>query len=261
MENGENLDWKRIGKALFQEARRIGKEKQAEELLESLQKLVLFSGQATRSRKVLFQIGRALLKDDPVLLVPICQDYRFGSGLLGSEVPALAQLHAQFLEKVTELFPCIAVRFLIADQESESKDLCQDLRKTPEDLSFLMQQSAERTGQYVASKGWQTLMMTDVVDNLLEKEEETFRWIVENPAFHARIVSDVLSRGPLYDRVRTNMPFEEKKKRTAYTAAQYVVLGRYASEHGFLVCGHTTTNLSWYLQCEVGILHNPVSLA
>ncbi|MEK7553075.1 MAG: hypothetical protein AAB504_00065, partial [Patescibacteria group bacterium] len=78
--------------------------------------------------------------------------------------------------------------------------------------------------------------------------------------FKARLITEMVARENLYNNIyqAKQMTIEGKMKRTIKTAAQYVVMGNFADKNNFLICNHTTSNLTWYLQTKAAILHNQI---
>ena len=147
----------------------------------------------------------------------------------------------------------------MADHEADDPALVRTVRKSREEFLKLLNGSIEKTREAVAPMGWRVEAMTKVILSLVEEEERVYQEIRANPAYKARMVSDTIKRMGMYVKYGNLSP-EEMQERTARTSAQYVVLGRHAANHGFMICNHTTTNLSWYLQTEAAVLHNPVEI-
>jgi len=107
---------------------------------------------------------------------------------------------------------------------------------------------------------WQVQLMTEAIPNLVEKELLISEQIRNDKKLSQRIITEMHSRAEMYRKIRYSLTTQEMVQRTIRTAAQYVAFGEYADQQGYLICNHTTTNLSWYLQTQAVFLHNPTSI-
>ncbi|MBI5793516.1 hypothetical protein HZA87_00285 [Candidatus Uhrbacteria bacterium] len=258
--------WKRVQKALTQYARHHNLPKnRTQEVIDLLPKLVELSGNYTCNRSMVIRIGETLLAHrKPRFLVPSCPAYAYRSGRytfqgVGMGVPLLTMLHVKFLRKVLEILPSLKVTILVANQEAEDLAICAKAGIDQEEFRRRILTSLERTQRLVRPLGWDAAAMTEFIPNFLGQEKQTMEWIAGHAAFRGHVLADTLARVALYRRIG-EFTDEEKVRRTIRTAAQYVVLGRFAESQDFLICNHTTTSLAWYLKTRVGLLHNPVTV-
>ena len=231
-----------------------------------LSRMAEICGEFSQTRKMLIRLGKSLLNGEARILVPVCPDYAHRDGKytfdgLCGDIPLLAQKHIAFLRRLQVVCPTLnpQVLMLMADHEADDPALVRTVRKSREEFLMLLNSSVEKMREAVVPMGWQVEAMTKIIPSLVEDEERVYQEICANPAYRGRIISDTIKRMGMYVKYGNLSP-EEMEERTARTSAQYVVLGRYAAHHGFMVCNHTTTNLSWYLQTEAAVLHNPVEI-
>ncbi|MEK7193297.1 MAG: hypothetical protein AAB652_00740 [Patescibacteria group bacterium] len=266
-----NLDWQRIERAIKQEARRYNTENKVGWALEATKRVIDFSGPASSSRAMCVRIGKILLGDTQTIIVPSCpmhyayENDRFAFAGVNPGVSFLTEKHIEFLKKITGVLPEAKPIILIPDQEANDPDLLGAMKISAEELAEVMYKSIEATKNAVEPLGWQAKAMTEAVPDLSEREKQAAEWIRESEEFTLRINNDTIARQAMYYALasagrRAGMPVEEMVHRTIRTAAQYVAIGRYTAEKGYLVVSHTTTNLMWYFQTDAAVLHNPVSI-
>lgn len=263
--NREQVNWKRIESFLLQKARGLGKSRiDVTNVIETLQEIIKRCGEFSQNRKMLQRIGTCLLQNEVTIVVPVClitTVRKTGTTTNNeAELPTLAQKHIVFLRELIQILPTVKVIFLIPDQEAQNKDLCGDTGKSQTEFLDIIRDTFVSISNEIGPLGWTARYMTEVIPNLPEKETEVVSWVSSESGFGQRINTETLERIEMYRLTNRSLTVEEMRKRTLNTASQYVVLGRWASECGFIVCSHTTTSLSWYLQTEVAVLHNPVSV-
>lgn len=262
----EELDWKRIMKCVSQDARRVGKNNVDLVLIEAtLRQLVNICGAFSQNRRVLQRIGRCLLGDEVKIIAPVCPDYSHEGGKytfksLSGGVSLLAQRHITFLKEVADIIPHAEVTLLVADHEADDPELCRVVGKSRDEFTQLVMKSVIATQEVVKPLGWQVRAMTDLIPDLVPREKVMAESISSRKEFTDRIKSDTYYRADMYRAINRSLSLEEMNQRTIVTASQYMALGSWASEHMYIVCNHTTTNLTWYLQAETGVLHNPIAV-
>lgn len=262
----KQVDWQRTQKALGQIARRRNvTEVKLMSVVQILPDVVRNCGAFSQSRVSVLKIGAALLSERGRVLVPVCPDYTHVDGRytfqgLNGGVSLLAERHISFLEQLKHLLGDVAVVFLIADHEADDKELCRATRTSASEFRQLVMSSQQATAERVKAHGWGVELMTTVIHDLVEREQQISAWLAGNPAFNQRIVSETIARRAMYSRINPALSSTEQVARTIKTAAQYIALGEYAALHGYLICNHTTTNLSWYLQTQAAVLHNPITV-
>ncbi len=236
-------------KTLRQESAHSGSVRAPEECVSILEQVIPKCGQSSQARKVVQGIGRWLLSGHTKIIAPVCPFY----GLDADGIPSVGRFHADFLDGIVPYIPGATVIFAVADHEG--------VETTRNQSAELIRASIERLDQLVRSRGLRAMPMTDVIPNLIELEKEGADWIRAEPGFENRIMTDVLQRSRMYRLSNPSMRTDEMRERTITTAGQYVALGRIAVKNGWLICNHTTTNLSWLLQVQAPFLHNPVSIS
>jgi len=259
------IDWRRIQKAILQRTRARGFAERVEKAMSQLFQLVEICGEFTKNRKMLVRIGNILLDQNPIIIAPCCPDYGHENGRynfrgLNGSVPLLATKHIEFLKKVVKIIPKAKLILLVADLESEDEAIRKAVKKTKSEFDRLIRESLEAIREAIKKSCWNAELMTSMIPNLKEKEIEISKWIEKNEKFKSRLRIDTNSRSKMYWKINPSFSYEEKLKRTIRTAAQYLAFGELLSQKGCIICNHTTVNLSWYLQTEVGVLHNPVSV-
>jgi len=240
------------------------KEREIEELVDRLVSICGVQSK-TNTKTMKYRLGELLkLKSNPTIVVPVCPDYGHDgkkytfNGLFGG-VSLLTQKHIEFLDNVTPILPKSAVIFLLADHEADDPDLCRVVEKTREEFADLMLSSLFETRKEILSRGWFATFMTAFIPHLISDEESITKEILNDSSLGGWLRDDTESRRDMYRRINGGISFTEMTRRTAHTTAQYVALGRFATEARYLVCNHTTTNLAWYKRkTNVALLHNDV---
>ncbi len=259
------IDFGRVRTALFQEAhKRHLSEGKVEEAVRVLPDLLARCGPYSQSRRVAFRLGYMMLAGPLHVLAPTCPDYdhlfgRYTFKGLGDGVPLLAKRHMVFLRSIRDLVPNMQVEFLVADHEADDPALCKATKCSRAEFLERLNRSVSLIRESVSDLGWTVSFMTDVVKDLLSEERLAVAMIQQNKTYAGHIVSENIARLAMYRRIGS-FTVREQHQRTLATAAQYVVLGRFAERRNMAICNHTTTNLAWYLREGVAVLHNPVQV-
>lgn len=256
---------KRVRTALYQESKNNEQEDDIQEVYTKLEKILGLCGEASTTRKMATRLGSSILQGHSKVIVPSCPDYGQKNGMytfdgLGSGVSLLTQKHVVFLCKLQEVFPQLQPVLLIADLESDNLALCEAVGVSQDEFIHRLGKTLVATRELVSKYGWSVCNMTDLISDLRVKEVKAHQWISSRDDFVSRISVDTLSRVSMYQKVNARFTMDEMRARTIRTAAQYVALGEYAATNDALVCNHTTVNLSWYLQTDVALVHNPISV-
>lgn len=260
-----SIDFGRVRTALFQEAhKRRLPEGRVEECARLLPDLLSLCGQYSHSRRVATRLGQMLLAGPLHVLAPTCPDYthlfgRYTFKGLGDGVPLLAKRHIVFLESVQKLIPDMHVSLLVANHEADDEALCVATGCTRDEFLRRLQRSLIAVQDLIAEYGWSASFMTDVVKDLISEERLVARELQHNETYAGHIKMENIARQPMYRRIG-QFTIEEQRRRTLTTAAQYVVLGRFAERRNMAICNHSTTNLAWYLREGVAVLHNPIQV-
>lgn len=234
-----------------------------DDVMRRLDAITQLCGDTTRSIKMQMRIGRLLLRGEPVIIAPVCPDYSHENGKytftsLGRGIPLLAQIHCQFLLRIAEHCPYAHIVFLLADHEADDPVLCDAVGVSCDEFHSQVLQSVAKTQMHIAPFGWSVYAMTEYIPTLVDDERRIVARLTADPNVQRRIDTETLQRSEMYTKISRSLSFVDMRARTIKTAAQYIALGTCAATHGACVCNHTTTNLSWYLQTPVGVLHNPV---
>ncbi|MFZ5365654.1 MAG: hypothetical protein ACOZBH_05685 [Patescibacteria group bacterium] len=255
---------KRIETAIKQFARSEHKEDRYEDIMEKTARLLDICGQASQARKVAVRIGMLIVSGSPTVVAPCCPDYSHQNGIytfqgISGGVSLLAQKHIAFLRKVIQIVPEARIILTLADLEAEDEEIRKCLHLSKEEFTQLLHSSLNAMRQDVKPLGWHSMMMTELFPQL-ESFEKECAVTVQAEKYRDRIKAEMYSRIRMYKRIRPTFTAEEMLQRTIRTAAQYLAFGGYCAENGFIICNHTTTNLSWYLQTDAAFLHNPISV-
>ena len=255
----------KVSKTLKDEVRRNGYKRSPDECLCLLREIIPLCGPGSQTKRMTREIGLWLLRGHTQIIAPVCPDYSHRDGkynfeTLNGGVPLLAEIHTTFLRKITEYIPETFVTLLVADHEADDPLLCNVVKKSRDEFSELVNSSVLELRQRVNIFDWTATTMTDFIPDLIEKEISYGNWIRNCDEFGSRLRAETMQRSEMYMKLKRCMGDEEMIERTIHTAAQYVALGKHAKQSNSLVCNHTTTNLAWYLQTEVALLHNPVSV-
>jgi len=270
MKKDSTINWKKITSAIKQKQKVVKDPGDLSETINTLKSLITKCGEQSKNTKMCSRIGRVIIANKKCrVIAPCCPDYGHENGCynfkgLGGNTSLLAEKHIAFLKLIKDDFPNTDIILLFADQEAENPELCLAVKKTKEEFQKLVNQSIEKTRLAVESLGWQVEPMTKFFPDLTKKEKEMENWIKSKPEFRYRIMLETISRTDMYQKIalaaNKTISSEEMRERTVITAAQYVAFGQFASEQQFIICNHTTVNLSWYLQTNAAIIHNPISV-
>lgn len=253
--------WSSLAHTLSGEARKSQSHRQVEEVMAWLRVIADSGGEY--SKPGLLPLGRTLLfSPAPTILAPCCPDYGHKdgqydfSGLRGG-ISLLAQRQIEFLMGLSAQGFKLPVCLMYADQEAEDIELCRVVQQTRESFIGLVESSIRQTSLIVPT-GWQVRKFSEILP-LLSKEEgvEGQRLLCEEEAVINR---DAHARRAMYERINPRFTWEQMQHRTARTAAQYLILGRWAAQNGYIISNHTTVNLQWYRKTEVGLIHNPIKV-
>jgi hypothetical protein len=206
-----------------------------------------------------------LLEDNPNIIVPCCPDYTNHNGLynfqgLNGGVSLLAEKHIQFLEKVVKVIPDLDVLFVIADLESEDEGLRNAVKMDKSQFDQKVNSSLVALNLRLSVLGWRADFMTNLILDLFNQEELEKKRLIDDVSFALRLKSETAGRVEMYQKINLEMSFEQMFSRTVRTAAQYIILGKFANQNKKMICNHTTTNLSWYLKTGAAVLHNPIKV-
>lgn len=258
--------WHGVMKLVKSRARQKGVS--SEEILKILSGMCFQSGEFSHSREMLIRLATVLIDNTPTTIIaPCCPDYTHTDGRydfrgVSGGISLLAQKHIRFLRSVSDIFtsqPQIVL--LIADHEADDPELCKAIGRSRDEFQTQIAQSIDSTRSAVSGFGWKVFPMTSVIPTLIETETELTSWLLRTPDYAKRIVQETQVRAQMYYRLNPSFGREQMVERTAKTAAQYIAVGQFAAAKGWIVCNHTTTNLSWYKRAtSAAILHNPISI-
>jgi len=112
----------------------------------------------------------------------------------------------------------------------------------------------------VADKyGYDVAYMSDFVPELQSKEECAFHFICSDECLYKRAQKQARGDRAL-GKEFARFGDEQKLKRTARLGAQYLALGRFATERRYLVCSHNTPHVAWYKPAQTPVLQNSVTV-
>jgi hypothetical protein len=258
-----NTIWRRISGSLYQKTSKTISFERINEVVDKLKILYGILGPYSQTRSMLSMIGQIMLNESFNVYVPVCPDYSHVNKLytmksVSNGISLVAEIHINFLLKIKEIIPSLNVTFIIADHESNDLVLCNKMGISTDEFKSRINESKIALAEFVEPLGWYSKEMSDVVPDLTSKELEYSSWISNSPQFARQINYDTMKRDALYRKIDHNLSWEDKRKRTIHTAAQYYCLGRFVSSIGSLICNHTTTNLAWYVEAKVAVIENPV---
>jgi hypothetical protein len=172
-------------------------------------------------------------------------------------VSLLTSLHLQFLESLTRILPEARVRVLVADQEADDDALCKACGKSREQFRALVESSIRQTQLAVEGRGWRAEPFTGYLPDLAEAEQAVSARLLGDNELSYRLTRETIDRAGMYSRIG-QFSSREMLARTVRTAAQYIVLGQQVRKEAGIIINHTTTNLAWYAEADVAVVHNPV---
>ena len=265
--SNHQIDWNRVRRALIQKEKQSKiKEGLVDDGFVRLKELITdICGEFSRNRRMAIKIGSKLLfTENPVIVTPCCPDYSHKDGCytfrgLNGGVSLLTQKHIEFLKKVCQLFSNIKPLFVIADAEVNDIEIRHAIGKSREEFDTLVKESLLKT-QKILPPNYKIEPMTTIIPDLIEKEIVISKQIKDNQKLSSRITSETLQRTDMYFKIKPRFEIGEMRERTIRTAAQYIAFGEHTDKQGYLICNHTTTSLSWYLQTGAAVLHNPASI-
>ncbi|HAE36249.1 TPA: hypothetical protein DCX66_04025 [Candidatus Nomurabacteria bacterium] len=258
------VDWKRISRAVDHSTDKKFSVEKINDVILKLQLMYDIVGSYSQTRSMLSSIGEILLNDNvPNIYVPVCPDYSHINQLYTMEyvsngVSLVAQKHIDFLLEIRSIIPSLNVIFLIADQECYDSVLCNKMGISTNEFRSRIIESNKELYSSILQFGWKAEEMSKIVPDILSKEQEYSLWIGSTPEFSRQIDYDTYKRDVLYKKINPLLSWEDKRKRTVHTAAQYYCLGKFTKDMGALICNHTTTNLAWYLKTGVALIENPI---
>lgn len=253
--------WSSLAHTLSGEARNRQPHRQVAEVMVWL-RIIADSG-SEYGKAGLLDLGRTMLfSPAPTILAPCCPDYGHKdgqydfSGLHGG-VSLLAQRQIEFLTGLTAQRLQLPVCLIYADQEAEDTELCGVVQQTRESFIGLVESSIRQTSRVVPTD-WRVRKFSEILPHLSTEEKvEGQRLLCEEAAVINR---DTHARRIMYERINPRFTWEQMQHRTARTAAQYLILGRWAAQNGYIISNHTTVNLQWYRKTGVGLIHNPIKV-
>lgn len=250
-------NYSRTLKALKQYARQNNiPDSKLSEVTAQLQSLIPLLGEYSHSRVMLNRIGTALFQDEGLILTPICHFWEERSNF-GTSLPLIAQKHLEFLQRVCESAPHMKPVFLVADTEVDDNLLLRSIRRSSAEFLAALEREREMIHEAIQPFGWETHFMSEYIPDLSNRESLIREQLQDANELLPRLISLAMDRGDIYHKIGIFDP-EERKRRTLHVAAQYLALARYAREKGALIATHTTQNVMWYREAEIGILHNEI---
>jgi len=250
--NDNVLDWKRIDSAVRQMAQELSLTANAEEVCRQLRELAEICGPFTSNRKMLVKIGRVLLNGSREIIVPICAEY----------FSELVKSHIKFWGNILTVIPQFKqfeMLLLVGGRgENNNQKLFQVAKQTHELLKMMIEQCPSDVHLIIQKQSWHVQIMAEIIPDLKERELKTFQEILSNPNLKTRIDTETIERMEMYQR-EYGKTISDMRTATILGAAQYVILGKYATEQNALICNHNTGRLAWYSQTGAGVLHNPKS--
>ncbi len=257
---------KRLVKAMAQYARQIGSEEFLPTTIEWLPKILNTCGPTSQHRKMALKIAQSILLNREVrVIAPCCPDYSYSNEVydfksLNCEVSLLAKKQIEFLIGLQKQGIPVKAILLYADQEACDDQLLRLANGEKNLFIARVKQSVESTKLLLRDTSWQASLMTDFLPSFFSEEETLGDELKSRSELSARISSDTLQRLDMYRRINPCIQTAEAIERTIRTATHYLILGNYAVTHNYLISNHTTTNLAWYGDTGVGILHNPIAV-
>ncbi|MBI5786943.1 MAG: hypothetical protein HY446_00090 [Candidatus Niyogibacteria bacterium] len=258
--NNSAIDWRRVEKALHQEG--LKKNLVTADIRRTFsqtRELVGICGDFSWSRKMALNIGRVLLSGGNIVLVPVCLNYADLANFKRT-LPVFIREHIVFLKRAREINPKLEPKFLIPDQEAKNEDLLRLCGVSEEELARVLSEAGLIVAAAAKKEGWGSVLMSSVIDNLEARETEAFNLIKDDQELLPKVQSHALLRREMYRKGSGSMSFEDMQLRTAQTAAQYLVLGKFVADSDMFIVNHTTTSLQWYKETSAGVLHNPAPL-
>lgn len=225
----------------------------------STRRLIKLCGDFSQNRKMALRIGLALMNNCNTILVPVCLNY---GNLENYQTEAKLFIEKQlaFLNIVSEVVSGLAIKFLLPDHEASNNELCRVSGKSAEGIEKILAEVQLIVSSLVTTNEQSCILMSSLIPEISMQEKEVYEAINANKDYEQKISAHAWQRRAMYLNGSCQVSFEDMRIRTAQTASQYIVLGRFAAENNYLVCNHTTTSLRWYMETNVAVLHNPISL-
>jgi hypothetical protein len=259
-----SVDWKRINKSLLQNNRKL-KQEDIDEVFCKFSAIQGLLGEYSLGRTTVTKICAHILKNKQInCIVPVCPDYSEDNELytlnnLSGGISMLARKHIDFLKKIQECVP-VKAHILYADYEAEDDYLRSKVGVTKEEFFAHISSSKETCISLVKNFGWTASLMTELIPDIAQQESVYIELIRNEEKYKGKIEYDTFNKSELFNRINPNFTWEDKIFRTLKYSAQYYVMGLFCSNNDYLVCNHSTANLSWYLKTGTGLLHNPISI-
>lgn len=260
-----SISWSRLATTLRQEICHQKLDVDSEKILRTTQQVLELCGNASQNRSSAARIvtGLARCNLSPTIIAPCCPDYGHFNGVynfngLNGGISLLAMQQIEFLKQLQIVLPEMKVQMLYADQEAHDPLLCEVSQVSTQEFLALVESSAYQTKLAVAEYGWQVGFMSKIVPQFFAEEHRYIQFI-SSLQYAERIRKETNQRISMYRRL-ARMEIEEMQQRTIRTAAQYMVLGDYVRSFDGMISNHTTTNLRWYNDAQVAVLHNPTAV-
>ena len=260
------MNWNKYQKALEQFSRKTNTQHHLDAVMQRSEALFQICGPSTHNNRAMLKIGYTLLQSNEMkILAPCCPDYSHHRGMytfdkLNGGISLLAINQIEFLRALVKLGVKVFAKLVYADQEVDDWRMLDKVRTSESEFMHRINQSLAATKKLLKDDGWDVDLMTQLISSFRDKERELTLMIEANQSWRHRLQTETLQRTEMYLRIQNPLPAADALKRTIRTAAQYMVLGNYAKETGYLISNHTTTNLGWYAETNAGVLHNPVEI-
>lgn len=262
------INWERISKAIYQSFKKeVSLEEINQKVIPILVNICDFCGEYTTHRSMLIKIGNFLLNGYKKIIIPICPDYshngvHYTMKSVSDGIPLSVHKHFLFLKKLSSFVKDIEPTFILADQEIYDVLLSNKMNLTQEQFLEKIIGSKKSISSFISneSSAWKVELMSSLFPAISEMEKKYITMLDSNEDFRSQIRYDTTKRSSLYNKIDPNLSIEEQCRRTIRTAAQYYSIGQFCFINNYLICNHTTTNLSWYQRSGVGIIHNPITI-
>lgn len=243
------IDWPRIEQSIKQRFRREpGRRANVPFVMDILKRLAPRTGPWSQGRRTLRNIGTALATDPGLATVisPICLSVP--PGTLPKAGPSeLVAKHVAFLESLGDGLPPWSLTCLFPPPEREDERVADYIRAV----------RAATQERYDGDPRIRTTMMVDYIPAMVAMENPVIDEIVRTPMLSKLSGRLGNQRGRYYQSIGVSTE-QQRLRRTRRTMSQYMIVGRIAATHGWLVCNHTSANIRCYLETSAGVLHNPV---
>jgi hypothetical protein len=241
-------DWGRIEQSIKQRFRREPRKKcYVDAYVRILKELKPLLGKQSHGRRALRNIGTALLTSElrPIVISPICLS--IPPGPLDEAKPStLADKHVAFMESLSGHIRNWQLFLLFPPPERDDEHAhayIERVRKLTEE-------------KYRGDMRVTVAQMTALFEGAISSEEDVIGEINRTPYLSRMCARLTHERSEYYRKI--NIPSELWARRTRRTMAQYIILGRIASMHSYLICNHTSANIACEVYAGGAVLHNPV---